>query len=425
MQNITDRGKRDYPSVAGSRSRKRVRAIPMQTERLPLFGCVPTDLCRDPRCHDLRAFDIAVLATVMSLARLVHGDDLHREAREGGRRAIEQEVGYAEDFKIEWDELHQAHRAGQHREAPERFHVATPYRPRKKPMKMKKAIKLAGRAGYNSTKNDLRERPLPSVSFETTRSLLLRAMKISLATRNRHRLDDALAILSKPMRIGDVRHEPFLAVEWLSADKFVLTVPAGWLDRGLSYQTVPLPLPTKSPLATKLLLWLRVIKPKSEIAENDDINFQKLCELFGIGGTPWVARQAIDCALDVINYVYLPNIDHDSLLQLKKVKLPAIYEIKPIAEGNRISFFAHQAGSFKHDRLLAAREERKRKRRKRTRKRVRVRIGSTEPRPNDETEFQQYLVARGYPSQFVYDDMTPADRQELQTLRREFENNAM
>lgn len=410
--------------------RERIRIIPLQSERRPLFGCIPTEICRDPRCHDLRPFELAVLATINSIARLVHGDELHKSAREGGRKAIELELLHAEEFKNDWVDVNNARHSGQSRQAPDRYHVAKPHGLRKKPIKLKKAVKLAGQAGYRSAKSNLREASLPTVSFITSRSLLLRAMQMAPATRNRRSLDDALSVLSMPIRISDRLHSPFLSIKRISSDRLTVSVLENWLRRDRSYQTVPLPLPTKSPLATKLLLWLRTIKPKSEKADNRDIGFRKLCEMFDIRETSWIARQAVNNALDHLNLAYLPKLDHEALLQFK-IKMPSIYEINPVADGDRVSFFAHQAGTFRYDRLVAARDavraEKLAARRKQSRNRVRVRIDTArpEPVPIDEREFKLFLIEKGYPPKIDFDEMTPDDRRELRTLRREFENNAI
>jgi len=337
-------------------------------------------MCIEPTSHDLSPFALSLFGVLCALARIERGDYLHTEALEGGQGAIDIELQLADSFSNKWKVTNEARRKGEHASAPQRIHYTDLNKhelqrtPRYKPRKKVKAIRSAGSLGYAETKASLRLLPMPeTVRLETSVLHLLRHMRLSNGGRNWQHLDEALDVLSKPIKVAQYECDPLISVRRLKAGRMIIKVCGTWLN--IQYARVPLPVPIKSTLATKLLLWLRCVRPTSDYKDGKEIGFDTLCKRFGVKGERWLRSRSFIRAVETINFEYLSKIDREGLAGTK-IKMPAAYEIKIVGDNDTaVSFIAHPRMTDELDGLKRAHDRTKLKRLRKARpKKRRVHI---------------------------------------------------
>lgn len=308
-----------------------------------VYACIPRVICAHPRAHDFSPFEIAILGTLISLAWLERGQAIHELAFNGqGAEGIASELLYAEIHKQDWRETNVLRRAGTPKSqarAPKRIHVAPTINMRTgewqheryKPIRMRKALKQAGSHSYRQHKKHLRKTFHPKqLVIDIARTALLASAGFSRSAHNLDQLADALRTLSKPIVINDETISS-LIVE-TNGGRLLITISSAWLRT--QFLRVPLPLPTKSPHATRLLLWLIHVNPKDD---GRDIDFAKLAEMFGF--KDWRRQQTFNRAIQILNDSYLPQFDVGALQRDHKIHMPGFIDVKTYR--NRVRFVGH------------------------------------------------------------------------------------
>jgi hypothetical protein len=192
----------------------------------------------------------------------------------------------------------QARKAG-HRDAkaPEMYHAHS-YKGRYKPIKIKRAMTLAGSMGFRRAEVVAQRTIARAITFGISRSALLRQVGLSRCLDNLTALDDALLTLSDVIILGNRLRPPLVSVE-RRAQMLTITVSGTWVNT--QYHRVPLPLPTKSPLATHLLLWTHFIGGvKDESVTKKDSDYESFVQKFGYHSA-WRANQAVNRAITASN----------------------------------------------------------------------------------------------------------------------------
>jgi hypothetical protein len=337
-------------------------------------------MCIEPLSHDLSPFTLSLFGVLCALARIERGNYLHTEALEGGQAALDIERQLADSFSNAWKVTNEARRKGEYAEAPQRIHYTDldkhplQRKQRYKPRKKGEAFRSALRKGYAETKASLRLLPMPeTIRLETSVLHLLRDMGLSNGGRNWQHLDDALDVLSEPIKVAQFECAPLISIRRLKKGRLIIKVCGTWLN--IQYTRVPLPLPIKSTLATKLLLWFRCVRPTSDYKDGNEIGFDTLCKRFGLKGERWLRSRSLIRAVETINFEYLSKIDREGLAGTK-IKMPAAYAIRIVGDNDAaVSFIAHPRMTDELDGLKRAHDRTKLKRLKKARpKKRRVRI---------------------------------------------------
>lgn len=290
-----------------------------------VYGRLPIELVSSAH-PDFDPMTLAVVASILTSAALARGDQLHIDALAGGAEKIEAEKEAAEQFKEDWEETNNRRRSGQAVRAPQRYHTFTSKTPFK-PKKFRTALKRAGELGYEQRKKELRKRPAPeTVLIEITKSALLRRVSLSADAKNLNRLDVILTKLSKPLVINRQTRPPLLnSVRRSSSGRLRMNVAGEWLNS--QFRKVPLPLPTRSRIATSLYLFLHFIRTGPTV--KDHISERSLyAKLLITSPDVWVRRQSLKRALDVVNQ-HVAKLD---AVELRKhgIKLPAAFDVLTI-----------------------------------------------------------------------------------------------
>jgi hypothetical protein len=377
-----------------------------------MFACLPYEICESMLNHDLTPFELAIMGTIISMARLEHVEHMHFDAfHSDGKDGIEAELELHRQHGEDREHVHRMNRDGVSIPTPKRYHDFAIDRPRVKPVQLGKSIKLSGSKRYRDGMRRRRAEPKPDViSFETSRYELLKATGLKQATRNRRSLDAALATFGKPIRIGRRKYCRLLDVEELPSGRIVLRVKGGWLD--VQYARVPLPLPTKSAAATGLLLLYRMTYRGQR-----EYLFETLCNNLKIEGTPWRRRRAFHRVLDILNHRYLPALDRDGLRKKlqRGIKMPPAFELRPNDDGTKVSI----VGIDRAPPPMSKPTPKRKRVRIANRKRQRVRI---EPDPISylgTPEFNRFLMLKGI-DRFDETDLDPASRKELAAHHADF-----
>lgn len=241
------------------------------------YACFPTWLLYNPplaRRQDddsgtITAFELKVIAGILTAAREVVGDANHAEALQAGGKAIRKERKFAAEFRAQWRAVKQARRQGEDAPAPKRRHVyeylmrgqyaAAAARRRERgqdedgdpsphrPLPLRKVAKLAGGEGYRIHRRNLGRMPPPTVEVTLSRYRLLRLAGMTDSAKNTAAIEVALDRLTRP--IAD--HAGPL-VSWQATDVDLhLQVNGEWLRP--PFVKVALPLPSKG--TTVLVSW--------------------------------------------------------------------------------------------------------------------------------------------------------------------------
>ena len=290
-----------------------------------VYGRLPIELVSSAH-PDLDPLTLAVVASILTSAAFARGNQLHADAFAGGAEKIEAEKEAAEQFREDWEETNNRRRSGQAAHAPQRYHTFTSKTPFK-PKKFGMALKRAGELGYEQRKKELRKRPAPEiVRIEITKSALLRRAGLSADAKNLGRLDSILMTLTKPLVMGDRKRSPLLnSVRKLSSGRLRMNVAGEWLNN--QFRKIPLPLPTRSRVATSLYLFLHFIRIGPTVTEH--ISERSLyAKLLIASPDVWVCRQSLKRALDVVNQ-HVAKLD---AVKLRKhgIKLPAAFDVLTI-----------------------------------------------------------------------------------------------
>lgn len=230
------------------------------------------------------------------------------------------------------------------------------------------------------------------------------------------RLDACINDLEELVIVSAAGEIPFLAKRTRRiGDKLRFYVNGPWLD--LPYARIPLPLPARSIIATRLWLFLQAIRNRTGATAQRGSNFVSLCERLGIDTTqsPSVCNQAFNRGLDVLNsHLVVLERDADALLEAK-IKLPSAYVVEELDNGlvklkavprqrrdqNEIAFEIDEEPTIKRTRIRTAMAEPP----------VFVQM-QHEQRVREETARQE-----GYAMQSL-------DREEMLSLRRQSKNRA-
>lgn len=302
-----------------------------------VYGTLPRDVLHHPPVHSWRPLDIAIACALSVKARFELARRRHIKALDIGATTIDQEKQYAADFQADWLKVKARRRRGEEDvPAPERFHT---YKGSEYKLHDTHATELrkAGKAGYRRAQRVLRKEPPPElVEIEISRAALLRLAHLSTDAKNRHQLDQTLRRLQKPVRINGTRLPPLIASVDPKATRLRLQITGVWLEP--PFGQVPLPLPTRSSIATALYLFLRSVKTSR--VNSRAINFEDLCSRIGIDTSQPLFRckQALHRALGLVNQ-YVRRLDEDVLDQHGIMAVNG-YSIKAANGGDRVRFVA-------------------------------------------------------------------------------------
>jgi hypothetical protein len=297
---------------------------------IALFITVPQDIAFDARHHDFDPFEIAVIGGILTTARILIGQQNSQDAFAYARRIIDKQLKTYAEHKLAWDKARLLRKKGMKAKAPmiHRQFLSPVY----KTLDRSKDLKKIGSIANEKHRAQRRKSAPPDSNIiPISGSRLLLIAGLSRDGGNLARLDRCLRRLQKPMKIAGRELPPLLnSYEVLASGRLVLDVSGDWLD--LQYRQVPLPLPTKSPIATSLYLFLQCIS--THPAHKENIGFKALCERVGIdtGRPPSRGIQALDRALDVVND-HVWALDADALASYR-IKIPNGYEIEKVSEFN-------------------------------------------------------------------------------------------
>src|ERR1041385_3825945 len=226
------------------------------TRPTSLYGTIPRDaLLHPPPVNELRPIELAIALGLSALARFELSKCRHNRASVVGARAISKERELADTFNDEWRAVKVARRRGIKDSAPLRMHTFSS-KPTHKPIRLRAALKEAGRHGYRRALAKLQKQPPPDmISIVVSRSALLRAAHLSRDAKNLRLVDNWLDRLRRPVQIkGLTLGAVVLTIEDAGSGRLRIEVSGEWLDK--PYGRVPLPLPVRSALATALYLFL-------------------------------------------------------------------------------------------------------------------------------------------------------------------------
>jgi hypothetical protein len=334
-------------------TRERINAEePHDRKRIPramgtriLYACIPAPICRDPKSHNLTPLQVATMGTLLSLARIVNAAQHFTTAFDNGQSSIQLEGELHEQWRGKWREVERARNRGQHPKAPIRRH-AHAWKGTFKPMSIKRAMQLAGSQAFRDKLKELRSEDIADVTFDVTRSALVQYVGLKKSGLNLKAVDDALTTLTDLINIGNRLRLPLVKVI-RRATTMTITVSAAWANE--QYHAVPLPLPTRSTLACRLLLWTHFIGGvKDESHTHADRSYEKFVEEFGYHSQRR-ANEAVNRAIDYLNKQYYPKLNKKALRPFG-IKPPDAIEIIE-AEG-RIKIVGLTAGTYKFDKLM-------------------------------------------------------------------------
>ena len=271
----------------------------------------------------------------MVAARSALLEERHIEALEAGHSSMKLEKMFGDEYQQDWKRVQRRRSKGEHAPSPKRMHVFNLAREFKKPqMPLKQAILETGKVGYNQKLKELKRRPAPDrVSIELSRTAILRFANLSCDGKNLATVDKALCRLIRPVALdGDYFPPLIINHEHLSTGTIKLAVDGEWLPHK-RFCRLPLPLPTRSPQALALGMFLRAVRVGR--LNDESISLERLCHRIGIDPDQprYHVQQALDRALDVINR-NLARFDADSLGEMK---MPGSYRIAIVDDG-RIKF---------------------------------------------------------------------------------------
>jgi hypothetical protein len=306
--------------------------------RNPLYVFVPQRLVLTPpiahRGSNASArvspFEFAVLAGVLIEARAAVGNAHHTQAYQAAKSTIVQERELHQNFREKWRSVKKRRRLGEQVEAPVRRHTFPvhfvndhDYNPHK-PMKLKRALKRAGRYKYQDELRRLRRHHAPDdVVLTVSRYALLRSAGLANNGNNLRKLDQALDRLCRAVGGG----EPPLVSWQVDAGKLELHVSGEWLRP--PYVALPMPLPRN---ATTLALTLFVQGIRTERSYKKAISLAALCDRLGVPSWgPTAANRSINAALDSLNEL-LAKLDRAALSKYKVYPL-ASYDIEEVGNG--------------------------------------------------------------------------------------------
>lgn len=286
----------------------------------PRFSCIPRALLENPPIYTpgrqgrwlLSPLHMAILAGILALARPSLASERHGRAFAVGGKAIAREGADKERYAAELGKANAKRRQGEKAPLPMRHHT---YRDATyKPHQARMAMKRAGKKGYERARKKLRSKPAPAQELITTRYALLRAAGLSDNAANRRELENALYRFAQPVIIAGMFHARlFNDIEALPGsrrgDKLRLSINGDWLPPN-RYQRIHLPLPTSSPYALALYLFLHAIDTRPHVESNPHIeenriraiSLQSIAEKLGIGEREgWEQQRAVRRALAAIN----------------------------------------------------------------------------------------------------------------------------
>lgn len=308
MENISDRKSKVTPENE-ARPKRKVKA------RLtsPGFACINRGILYQPE-SGLTAFEMAIAATLLMLARQSLATDRHRAALNAGAEAIMRERKLANDFKNQWKIVNTQRSKGLDTKAPQRSHAfgvapaenaqGERYRSYKP---QSKTIQIAGRKGYKKGRAKETKNVLPEViPVCISARRLLGLANQATGGSDIGRLKQALDKLSRP--VGDL---PPLIEEWEDSNGLKVLVSTSWSQK--PFARVPMPLPTRSLIAQRLYLLLHTLDTGSPFKA---MSFATLCDRIGVGKRSGSRRagDTVNRALETVN-------EHLSRLEVGHLRL--------------------------------------------------------------------------------------------------------
>lgn len=314
------------------------------------FAMLPRAVLYHPPVDQWRPFDLAIMAGLLTAARNALADSQHDSALSAGAQSISREQEYAGQHQQKWREVKEARQRGHDAAAPRRQHTFTAddeYAPTRT---TRQTFKAAGKHGYTNRKAALRKLRAPAhIEFEIRRSAILLLAGLSNDAKNLERLDLALRRLMRPVVVNRQNKLPVIAFfRQLPSGKIRLRVNGEWIAP--PFGKVPMPLPTRSPVAVALFLFIHTISTRS--ANKGSTSFWSLCKRLGLGRRQarWLCQRDVVRALAVIN-AHLGKLDYKALAE-QKLKLPVRYKI--IADGNQVRIEAVMRNRGNEDAMAIA-----------------------------------------------------------------------
>jgi hypothetical protein len=298
----------------------------------------PIAMRKNPARWSLKPLEFVVLCGLTNAARIQRTRQGHDEALKSGRAQIEEEKELDAEFRKDWRRVQHRRQKGGDAKAPRRLHTFDgefTHRPR---VRLKTALKKAGRAGYERARNaQRREGPPKVVSFALTRTAILRFSGLSQDGKNFTILDSILYRLCRPIAVNGFYLPPPINEFYKMGDGQISISLEGEYLPARIFARIPLPLPVRSPIGLALFLFLQNVKTGQ--LQSGCISMISLCGRLGIPTdiSNWRTLEQIHRALDAVN-AHLAKLDIPKLRKAG-VKLPAKYETRE-AEDGKVSFVA-------------------------------------------------------------------------------------
>jgi hypothetical protein len=293
------------PQVKGSVPRIRVsdtldiasRATIKKDQALH-YGCLPRIIASDARHHDLTPAELAIMAALMSLARIATREDNFAYAMGHGKKPMGRVSDAAKQRNDAWDFVRRLRKQG--------INIPPPFQidpwsgqPDYKQGNLGRHIRIVGKKGFADGLKRARKRCRPEgIYFSISRKQLLRCAHLPRDGRTVLVLMRALEKFSAPILVGEREMPPLLMFE-ATPDGLGIIMEGDWLKE--SYVRVPMPLPIRSAPATAMLLFIKCIPPKT-LHNGGTSTIAELSARIGLGRlSRSQGRRGLNRALDVLN----------------------------------------------------------------------------------------------------------------------------
>jgi hypothetical protein len=277
------------------------------------FACLPRSVLRYPPIKHrgdtavglATPFELRLVPALTCLARAQWVHERHKAAMAAGAEQMQQEQQWGDEYKIERDNVARQRKLAALRGEPPH---TIPWPSRRhtfrrgstvKPVKRRKAIRLAGEDGYNKVCRTSELDPPAQVVIETTAYDLLRLAGITPYGNYKKRVEAALERLHAP--VG--RHAVLLSSKEVGG-RLRLTVSGHWVPVN-DYAIVPMPMPS-SPVVLALYLHIHCFDTREGAPGRKSQPFESLFKKLGIADmAPSHAKRVFDAALDEVNQHFL------------------------------------------------------------------------------------------------------------------------
>jgi hypothetical protein len=271
------------------------------------FAVFPGIIARCP--PDWKPATLTMAGALCALGRLKLGEDIHPVALQSGAKRLARE---RKELKDKFNE---------NGRIDDEYHPKGGMRERDVNDYMQKQ----GGSGYKIKHKKLRKQPVESVTIAPpSLNWLLTQAHLSDGTKNRETLKDAFVSLSRSLTLtlsnGERKHFPAL-IKHYDFSNYEIVLDGSWLQFG-DFERVPLPMPTHSPVAMRLWLYLRTIRTQRTNTKGNV--WKGLARRLGIATrVAWRIKQTIHRALAIVN-AYLGTFDDETR---KAFKMPFGYHL--------------------------------------------------------------------------------------------------